>query len=59
MHDAFQKEFLKLTPDYAASVIIDGIKIKKKKILILMIMYDYICGMMVIHLQEYLVKHMI
>ena len=34
MHDAFQKEFLKLTPDYAASVIIDGIKIKKKKILI-------------------------
>jgi len=34
MHDAFQKEFLKLTPDYAASVIIEGIKNKKKKILI-------------------------
>ncbi len=34
MHDAFQKEFLKLTPDYAASVIIDGIKKGKKKILI-------------------------
>lgn len=34
LHDAFQKEFLKLTPDYAAQVIIDGIKSKKKKILI-------------------------
>ncbi|MCW5907863.1 MAG: SDR family oxidoreductase [Chitinophagales bacterium] len=34
LHDAFQKEFLKLTPDYAASVIIEGIKKKKKKILI-------------------------
>lgn len=34
LHDAFQKEFLKLTPDYAASVIIEGIKNKKKKILI-------------------------
>lgn len=34
MHDAFQKEFLKLTPEYAASVIIDGIKKGKKKILI-------------------------
>jgi butyryl-CoA dehydrogenase len=34
LHDAFQKEFLKLTPDYAASIIIKGIKKKKKKILI-------------------------
>ena len=34
LHDAFQKEFLKLTPAYAASVIIEGIKNKKKKILI-------------------------
>lgn len=34
VHDAFQKEFLKLTPDYAASVIIDGIKKGQKKILI-------------------------
>lgn len=34
LHDAFQKEFLKLTPGYAASVIIDGIKTKRKKILI-------------------------
>ena len=34
VHDAFQKEFLKLTPDYAAKVIIDGIKKGQKKILI-------------------------
>jgi butyryl-CoA dehydrogenase len=34
LHDAFQREFLKLTPDYAAQVIINGIKNKKKKILI-------------------------
>ena len=34
VHDAFQKEYLTLTPDYAASVIIDGIKKGKKKILI-------------------------
>ncbi len=34
LHDAFQKEFLKLTPDYAASIIINGLKRGKKKILI-------------------------
>lgn len=34
LHDAFQKEFLKLSPDYAAQVIIDGIKKDKRKILI-------------------------
>lgn len=33
-HDAFHKQFLKLSPDYAAQVIIRGIKKKKKKILI-------------------------
>lgn len=33
-HDAFHKEFLKLSPDYAAKVIIAGIKKKKNRILI-------------------------
>ncbi len=34
LHDAFQKEFLKLSPDYAAQTIINGIRKKKRKILI-------------------------
>lgn len=33
-HDAFHKEFLKLSPDYAAAVIMKGIQNKKRKILI-------------------------
>ncbi|MCG3167887.1 MAG: putative oxidoreductase SadH [Bacteroidia bacterium] len=33
-HDAFQKQFLKISPDYAAEVIINGIQKKKQKILI-------------------------
>jgi len=33
-HDEFQKQFLKISPGYAAKVILDGIRKKKKKILI-------------------------
>lgn len=33
-HEAFHQQFLKLSPEYAASVIIDGIRKKKKRILI-------------------------